>query len=428
MGLLDMLRGGVDDIGGLLGRLTSTPAPQASPLEQAGGVDPTQAQNDYRTNYAIAVANAARSGRGWWDGPLVAKQQAQQAYDADIAKTATQVQQIKSARETAEARGRMRKLVMEGVEGLTPAQNELLRALPDDQLAPVMSKIAEQKATSAQHRYTVQPVGDGVLSVTDNQTGKTEFRSAPQRAFGGGTTPGAGGKASGASVGTGDEYDPVPSILSRDVNGMFTLKQPGDILAPPPGWQPGRRLTPGEARTVRSLQGAVEHDTILKDLNVRTNEHANIVANVNSPDVTPQDRANKDVSLLFMFAHMLNPSVSVHENSLELLKQSTAAFDRLGVKVDRVMNGQQLTPEQRQSILRESGVMAHGSMSIGRNRLAGFADQARLMGLHPALILKDPTGGIDFGDESGTLRPKDAAPGDNPLYKRLGINPVGAGK
>jgi hypothetical protein len=432
--MMNIPRSAGDLLASLAGQDQQGPQPTpGNPAEQIPGADQAWARQKYQQQYLAEMDEATRQGRSWMAAPNIARASADNTYASALQNSAQIVDVARQAREAAQARANYPQLLEQSAKelGLSPAQYATLKVLPPDQGIQELKDIAKLKYQNRQDIFSATPIGEGQVLITNKQDGTYQIVS------GGGQTTKVtphvlpdstiamidkngnvvshvdpNGKAvttSGAkpTAGVGAMTQPAADLLSSqlhsgDVNGLFsTTDAQGntvDLLAPPAEF----KAVP--ARTLATLKNAFANEPVIKDLKVRANEHANIVANINSPDSGPMDRAQKDLSLAYMFLHMLNPGVSVKEGEVDMLKQANPAFARLGINITKLINGQSLTPEQRQSILRESGVMAHGTIKLARNLIGQTAAQARSMGIHPGQIVSDPTAGMDFGDETGGLR------------------------
>ena len=360
------------------------------------------------------------------------------AYTQALQNSAQIVGVARQAREAAQAREAWPAILEQSAKelGLTPAQYAAIKALPPDQGREELGKIA--LARQNRNAFTTVSAGDGNIVITNNADGSyqvintgngTSAKATPHvlpdstiamiskdgrvvahvDANGRPVTT-SGVKPSptgGAAVNATSGANLSASLHQNDVNGLFSAKDKDgndlDLLAPPDTY------ASVPARSIATYRNAFTNNPVIKELQVRSNEHANIVANINSPNVGPLDRAQKDVSLLMMYAHMLNPTVSVHESSVDALKQAVPMLSgetrtRFEQYVKRLNTGESLTPAQRESILRESGVMAHGTINLARNFIGQTAAAMRAQGIHPGLVVFDPTNGVDFGDESGALR------------------------
>lgn len=415
--------------------------PQNDPNLNLPGASSGNADSNYALNYSNALNAATLAGRSTSQAPGIARAAANDQYSKDLQDSSKVLDIARQSREAAAARARYPQMLDQSAAdlGLTQAEYQTLKVLPPDQGIQALTQRFEAKRAQNAQRYSIVTAGDGTVFILDKLNGTTEMQTsgggAPTKSVdirpnkdgtfsvfdktsgafirhmdANGQATASNGKAGGGGI-TGTALE--DQLKAMDTNGLYTGPHGEDSLAPPTQEQVDALPRAPTPREITTKQNSFLHDPVIRDLITRSNEHANIVANVNSPDVTPQDRANKDISLLYMFAHMLNPTVSVKEGETDQLKQALPVLDRLGISAQKVINGQSLLPQQRQSLLRESGVYAHGSIGLARNTIAQWGAQLRAQGIHPGVVITDPTRGIDFGDESGTLRGGANAAGGN---------------
>lgn len=112
---------------------------------------------------------------------------------------------------------------------------------------------------------------------------------------------------------------------------------------------------------------------------------------INSPDKT----GFNDQALIFNFMKVLDPGSVVREGEYASAAKNASLFDRFGIKIDRVLSGEQLSPDQRQNLLKAAELQFKASQDrygVHRKDMERIAKES---GLDPSKVLPNFEGTSD---------------------------------
>lgn len=108
----------------------------------------------------------------------------------------------------------------------------------------------------------------------------------------------------------------------------------------------------------------------------------------------------EDQSLIFSLMKVLDPGSVVREGEYATAQRNTSLLDQMGVKLNQVLNGQALSPEQRQNILDALRVRYESSNAIYQGVVDTFATRAENYGIDPQDVITDY--GVNWGGDTGS--------------------------
>jgi len=134
-----------------------------------------------------------------------------------------------------------------------------------------------------------------------------------------------------------------------------------------------------------SFRKEYEASPVVKDFNMANTGIKKIREAMKSPT---QDGFN-DMSLVFNYMKVLDPGSVVREGEYATAMKNASLLESLGVRLNRVMTGQQLSPEQRKLLTAAAERQFNSNRSTYQNYKAEKTDIAKKSGLDPTKVITD---------------------------------------
>lgn len=97
-----------------------------------------------------------------------------------------------------------------------------------------------------------------------------------------------------------------------------------------------------------------------------------------------------DTTLLYSFFKVLDPASTVREGELDLVMSSRSIPDKYKAYAQKLSQGLQLLPNEREDILRQAGGMVKSRMARTDKDVTAYRDNAARLGLDPSLYVPHP--------------------------------------
>lgn len=134
-----------------------------------------------------------------------------------------------------------------------------------------------------------------------------------------------------------------------------------------------------------SFRKEYEASPVVKDFNAANTGIKKIREAIQAPE---QDGFN-DMSLVFNFMKVLDPGSVVREGEYATAMKNASLLESMGVRLNRVMSGQQLSPDQRQRLAAAAERQFNSNKSTYQNYKAEKSEIAKKSGLDPAKVITD---------------------------------------
>jgi len=134
-----------------------------------------------------------------------------------------------------------------------------------------------------------------------------------------------------------------------------------------------------------SFRKEYEASPVVKDFNAANTGIKKIREAIQSPD---QDGFN-DMSLVFNFMKVLDPGSVVREGEYATAMKNASLLESMGVRLNRVMTGQQLSPDQRKKLASAAERQFNSNKSTYQNYKAEKSEIAKKSGLDSSKVITD---------------------------------------
>lgn len=146
------------------------------------------------------------------------------------------------------------------------------------------------------------------------------------------------------------------------------------------------------ARAAMDMQNQVR--TAFKDHYTIADQYGAIQAAAANP--SPQG----DTALLYSFFKVLDPTSTVREGEVAMVKDNRSIPDKFKGMAQRLAGGGGLLPHERQDIMEQAKRQVDARVPRARNELKAYRDNATRLGLDPDLYAPDPYKG--YGEQAKT--------------------------
>lgn len=143
----------------------------------------------------------------------------------------------------------------------------------------------------------------------------------------------------------------------------------------------GSDLTPGQQSAAFKLTDNYEQAS--KDTRTITTAYNKILASSSNPT------AAGDLSLIFAYMKMLDPTSVVREGEFATAANAGSAFERIGAQYNKILTGERLTEAQRNDFSNRAKSLYQSAQEQQKIVDAEFSAKAQKFGIDPSLILSD---------------------------------------